>query len=57
MRIQKRSGRKPTGRSCEAYPFGSLKDLDEAATKSLSGNGKNHLPATYGKKRWNGADR
>lgn len=55
MRIQKRSGRKPTGRRCEAYPFGDLNEVDDAATKSLSGEGKSKMTATYGKRRWNGA--
>lgn len=57
MRIQKRSGVKAKGRACEAYPFadGNLKEMDEAAVKSLSGEGKAKMPATYGKTRWNGA--
>lgn len=54
MRIQRKSGRKPRGRACEAYPFGDLKEIDEAAVNSLRGHGRNHLEPTYGLTRWNG---
>lgn len=55
MRIQRRSGRKPRGRACEAFPVGELKEFDEAVVNSLSGKGKNKMQATYGRTRWNGA--
>ncbi len=57
MRIPRKSGKKPVGRACEAFPFpgGTLHAVDEGSTKSLQGDGKSKMAATYGKTRWNGS--
>jgi hypothetical protein len=54
MRIQKTCGTKPKARRCEAYPSGNLSEMDAAVVRSLKGEGKGKLPATYGTVRWNG---
>lgn len=58
MRIPKTCGKKPKGRSCEGFPFeGSITELDERATASLRGEGKNKMTPTYGATLWNGRPR
>jgi hypothetical protein len=53
MPHQKRSGRKPKGRSCEALPNGGVLALGKATTEALKRKG-NYRTREEAKKLWGG---